>query len=152
MKKRAVNSPDNTVGKQRQELYIHAVVQIKQALENGFFLEAIAIEESLIADRLESRLSQLLGWDFSHKTLNKLISTTRNKETDQALRDIVLNDLDEWRKARNSAIHEMVKLDDGDTRTWQDRMEALGPIAKSGFKLFRVVDRNISRLRKSKKK
>ena len=149
MKNRAINSPGNAVGKQRQELYRHAVVQINEALKNGFFLEAIAIEESLIADRLESRLSQLLGRDYSHRTLKNLSDVVEREETDQALRDIVLNDLNPWRLSRNSAIHEMVKLAEGDTRTWRDRMDGLGPIAKKGIELFRAVDKHVTRLRNS---
>ena len=105
-----------------------------------------------MADRLESRLSQLLGKDFSHKTLHTLITTIRSMETDQALKEVVLGDLNNWRLSRNTAIHEMVKLDDGNERTWRDRMDALGSIAMKGFALFRKVDRNVARLRKSKKK
>lgn len=146
-KKRAENLPDNQVGKQRHEIYKHAIVWVKIALAKGFNLEAITLVESLISDRLESRLSQLLGIDVSFKTLGELISTIRKEETDLKLKDLVTTDLDNWRKARNSAMHEMVKLADGDTKSWQDRMEALKPVASDGFMLFTKINGRISSIK-----
>lgn len=151
-KKRAVNLPNNQVGQQRHDIYRHALVWAKIALDKGFNLEAITLVESLISDRLESRLSHLLGEDFSFKTLGGLIKTIKEKETDLQLRELVLTDLDKWRNDRNSAIHEMVKLADGDTRSWQDRMDTLVPAANIGFELFKKIDARVRSIKHFKHK
>ena len=147
-KKRAVNIPGNEVGKQRYDIYRYATVWVETALRQGYNLEAITLIESLISDRLESRLSQLLGQDFSYKTLGGLIITIKDKETDEKLRALVLNDLDPWRNDRNSAMHEMVKLADGDTKTWQDRMDALVPVANRGYEIYRKIATRVRGLKK----
>ena len=44
------------VGQNRDEVFKQAIKQYKKAKENGFYLEAIAICESLITDRMEAEL------------------------------------------------------------------------------------------------
>ncbi len=150
IKKRAVNTPDNHVGKQRQDLYRYAAVRIKDAINKGFYLEAIAIIESLIADPLESRFSRLLGEDYSYKTLGQLVKKAKTVEIDPILKGLVVIELDKWRNARNASLHEMVKLAEGEVRSWQDRMNALEPIAKEGARLFRKIDVRVNSLRRNK--
>ena len=40
-------------GKQRAEIYRHGIGRVERALREGFWLEAITLQESLISDRLE---------------------------------------------------------------------------------------------------
>ena len=150
-KKRAINSPENKVGKQREGLYKFAILRVKEAQEKGFYLEAITLLESLISDRLESRLSMLMG-DYSFRTLEKIIKRVREYETDAKLRELVTNDLNAWKEKRNTALHEMVKLAEGDTRTWQDKLDTIKPAAEEGFELFRKIDRRVSSIRNYKHK
>ena len=149
---RAINSPDNQVGMQRKDLYKNASIWIKIAMSKGFNLEAITLVESMISDRLESRLSQLLGEDFSFKTLGKLISAIEKHETDARLKELVSIDLDNWRNERNEAIHGMLKLADGDTRTWQNRMDALALVASNGVELSKRIKARVSSLKNFKHK
>lgn len=144
---RAIADAGNAIGKARSEMYKAAYARINEATKAGFHLEAIAIIESIVADRLESRLTCVLGRDFSFQHLGSLIIKARQVETDQTLRQLVDQDLDIWRKARNKALHEMAKIAVGDATTWQDRVAGLVPISKDGLALLRTIDKRIKELR-----
>jgi hypothetical protein len=146
-RKRAVRTSDNNVGQERYELYKAAFEWITKSISEGFYLEAISLEESLITDRLESYLTWLRGTDFSFKTLGDLKRAIETYETDNALRQLVLGELDHWRQARNQAAHEMVKIEDGKRVGWVDRMRINQVVAEEGFKLVRKIDRQTRKLR-----
>ncbi|MBK8182926.1 MAG: hypothetical protein IPK63_08495 [Candidatus Competibacteraceae bacterium] len=61
---RAIATADNNIGITRYQLYKRAYAKINESIKQGFYLEAISIIESLISDRLESRLTFLKGSDF----------------------------------------------------------------------------------------
>ena len=145
---RAVAASGSHIGGVRHHLYRQAYRQINRALEYGFYLEAITLIESLVSDRLESRLTFLKKTDFSFKTLGTLIAESKRIETDSALKELIAQRLDKWRNDRNRALHEMVKLADGDTATWDDRMKAVVPIAKEGLATLRAIDKRYKELRK----
>ena len=58
-KYRADGGPENSNGEKRRELYSKAIRKAKSAHKNRFFIEAISIWESIIADRLEARRQYL---------------------------------------------------------------------------------------------
>jgi hypothetical protein len=141
-------------GTRRRLLFEAARDHIEESIKRGFYCEAIAISESIISDRLESRLSWLAGYDFGFWELGKLIYWLRVCEEDSGLTDL-LNELDRWRTQRNGALHEMVKVaDDGpvpDWQTrppdWQVRLGELAMSARAGYELVkrlyhRVADLN----------
>lgn len=88
------------------------------------------------------------GADFSFKTLGDLERALKGTETDAMLRAIIMTELPSWRRHRNSAIHEMVKLAKGNTRTWTDRIAALETVARDGLRLLRRVDQRAKAARK----
>ncbi len=145
---RAVATPGSAIAKARAEMYRSAYSRITESSKAGFHLEAIAIIESLIADRLESRLTFVLQRDFSFQHLGSLITKARQVETDPTLLGLVDQDLDKWRKSRNKALHEMAKIADGDKSSWQDRVDGLVPISEDGLKLLRTIDKQIKALKK----
>lgn len=146
-RKRAVRTSDNSVSQERYELYKAAFEWIAKSIAEGFYLEAISLEESLITDRLESYLTWLTETDFSFMTLGQLRKGIEQHETDDALRLLVLNELDQWRKARNKAAHEMVKIEDGKKIDWSDRMRTNQVVAEMGLELIRKIDRQTKKLR-----
>ena len=147
-KKRAVRTPANEVGSERYELYKATFEWIAKSIREGFYLEAISLEESLITDRLESYLTRLTETEFSFMTLGKIQKAIEKHETDVDLRALVLEELDEWRKARNTASHEMVKIEDGKKVCWDDRMKINQAVAKTGLELVRKVDQQTRKARK----
>ena len=146
---RAVASPGTGVGAARYHLYRMAYGRINGAMQDGYYLEAITLIESLVADRLESRLTKVLGTDFSFKTLGALISKARSTEPDSTLRSLIINDLNDWRELRNEALHAMAKLANGDPSTWEDRMLALVLIAEDGAAVLKAIDNRCKALRKA---
>jgi hypothetical protein len=144
---RAIAHPGSQTAKMRAEMYRAAFARINEATKAGFHLEAITIVESIVADRLESRLTQIIGKDFSFQHLGSLITKARQVEEDPILYALIDKDLDNWRKSRNKALHEMAKIATGDTTTWADRVAGLVPISKDGLALLRKVDKRIRALR-----
>lgn len=151
-KTRAVNIPGNPVGMQRYDLYKQAIAWTDVAIERGFYLEAISIIESMITDRLESYLSRVLGKDVSFQTLGPLIQTIRKEKiTDEELRMLAITNLDEWRRKRNNSLHAMVKLEEGDPTTWEDRKKELPVIAEEGKEILFKVKKRIKYLQNKEK-
>jgi hypothetical protein len=146
-KKRAINEyPGSPIGMQRYGLHKQAYARIEEAKQQGFYLEAITLIESLISDRLESRLSRLLTPEYGFQTLGSLINSVRQVETDEALKTFVTTRVDEWRTKRNSSLHELAKLSEGDERTWEERTIDLPLIAVEGLILLRLLDKHTKRL------
>jgi len=95
-RRRAVRSSNNKVSQERYELYKATFEWIAKSISEGFYLEAISLEESLITDRLESYLTWFRGTDFSFRTLGDLKRAIETHETDDDLRLLVLCELDQW--------------------------------------------------------
>jgi hypothetical protein len=108
--------------------------------------------ESLIADRLKSRLTCLLGQDCSFLALGILIKKSRFTETDEILRNLVTSDLDNWREQRNNSLHEIVKVEEGDTSTWEDRVKGLPSIAADGLAILKKIKQRIQYHQRKQKK
>lgn len=146
---RAITVEGTDIGVTRYKLYRKAFSRINESIEQGFYLEAIAIIESLISDRLESRLTFLKGSDFGFKTLGTLIRETKNVESDLYLKDLITNELNSWREIRNKAVHELPKLAHGDTSTWDDRIQALIPCAEDGRAILQAIHKRCRQLRRA---
>jgi hypothetical protein len=148
-RKRSITTADNEIGQERFKLYKSAFDWISKSIDNGYNLEAISVAESLISDRLESYLSFLKGEDFSFKNLGSLIDAFRSKESkaDEVLRSLVIERLDPWRKRRNIAAHEMVKIEDGKNTSWEDRVKINHEVAREGLDLVRKIDNQVRKAR-----
>jgi hypothetical protein len=154
-------------GTRRLLLQAAARDHIERSIKEGFFCEVIAISESIISDRLESRLSWLAkdfpdqgndtGPNYQYAIgfweLGRLIKWLRVCETDSKLREL-LDALDNWRKERNGALHEMVKVAaDGpvpDWKTqpsdWQRRLDKLAKSACVGYELVKRLYHQVADL------
>jgi hypothetical protein len=96
--------------------YSEAWVRIKKALGSGFYLEAVTLQESIIADRLVSFLVSVgeIQADFQIEkcSFGQLVHLWR-KRVSQPIPVPYFPDLgsavDEWRKHRNRVVHGMVK-------------------------------------------
>jgi predicted type IV restriction endonuclease len=108
-----------TPNKAKGQSYAEAWRRIKQANENGYHFEAVAICESIISDRL---LSYVLGKapDSSANTRTALfdliaewrrLSAPKNKTTiaEYAETLLLIQKVDDWRIERNTVLHGLVK-------------------------------------------
>lgn len=108
-------------GTRRRMLFERARLQIECSIEHGFYCEAITLSESIIADRLESRLSYLRQQNCGFQMLGGLVKELGKEERNQLMLDTV-QAVDVWRQLRNRAVHEMVKIAArGPVDDWQDK-------------------------------
>jgi hypothetical protein len=150
-KVRAINhGRGSSVAKARQELYRQCAGRVRLCMNQHFYLEAIALIESMIADRLESRLAALNLDNPKHRIVGTIGDAFRanhkfgrvgllNQETDPLLLESYER-VRKWAKGRNECLHEMVKFTEGDSRSWPEKYETARSVAKEGWSCFRELD------------
>ena len=97
--------------------FVEAWKRIEGSIEARYFFEAIAIEESIMSNRLTSFLFGigLMTKDEAegnpHKPFATLISRLRSAASDPRWEDpaALAVKLDSWRKQRNTALHALTK-------------------------------------------
>ena len=148
---------NNNVGKTRQTLYKKVFACIKEASENGFYLEAIALEESVLCDRLES----IAGRDSSDSSIKKekymtvgKFLTTKNlqKELKEHIPESLFDKIKVWWENRNKVIHGMAKFTDVEGANWENKMNRAHICAENGIKLVREIDKISKNIHSSIKK
>lgn len=100
--------------------YTEAWARIREARKDGFFLEAVTVQESIISDRLTSFVVKTCGCDPNSKSLRTLHSLgnvwvqasesrlPRSAESRLSIYELHLR-LNEWRESRNEVVHGLVK-------------------------------------------
>jgi len=150
---RAVNSgPKSVIAQKRFQLYRAASTRIQQAIKSHYPLEAIALTESMIADRLEARLACIHGQTSEKRkfsTLGKLTDELCGKNSSESIESKnVFRAVKDWADLRNEAIHEMVKVAESDNKDWSKRMEEAEVVAEKGLELFKKLNALVSKLNK----
>ncbi len=139
----------DAVGKARYELIKNAIGRVLQSQKEGYYLEAIAILESLIADRLESALSDSENKSIGFKNLGTLIDfAKKSSQLDSEIKQVTVNDLDTWRVTRNVALHQMVKLETGNLHDWDGRYNELEEQVQNGIEIFKKISNRIRKIRR----
>lgn len=111
------------------------VERINKAIDQEFYLEAIALEESCISDRL-SLVLYLKGQKAGTKSFAKLIELC-----DEFLPKNLKRDVDSWRKERNRAIHNLVRSSPLEEMIDLEELDLLSvKTAKSGVELLEQVN------------
>ena len=164
-KKRAIASDDNDVGQKRNKLFRAVIGRIKDAIEDGYYLEAITLEESLICDRFASRFTYLyeknhpsltsfkrkkefIKSNFYGIMLETIVNGIYEIEEDDEIKQFCNIELREWKDLRNTALHEMAKLSEDSDKTFPDKYAQLEDVAKNGLKVFRDAEKLINKTKK----
>jgi len=141
-------------GQKRFFLYKNAIEHIEKSIKDGYYLEAITLTESLVSDRLESRLAfitQSSSYDFS--PLGNLLEGIRDNEIEEDLKnlcEIKTGKLYIWKENRNKSLHQMAKLEENDPKPdWKARKEECKKIAEDGFELFKNVRDLVAKYKRS---
>ena len=94
--------------------YKLAFDRLDESLEEGWLLEAISLEESIITDRLISILEAKDVSVSGKQSLSNLIAQAKKAMTGSGLtaKGDFFHELDLWRDARNECVHAFCKLDD----------------------------------------
>lgn len=147
-RKRAAATSDHSIAKQRQALFAAGYKRIRQAINGRYYIEAICILESWIADRLESHLSFVLQEPHAFCTLDRLVRLYERHDVDPTLKDIVKNEVGVWKQQRNFVAHELMKIEEGTCISWTDRMALSSKPAQDGLILLRKIDRIVTALQR----
>ena len=152
-KNRAINTgPKSGMAQARKEFYGNAIPRIKRAIEHLFPLEAIALLESMMADRLESRLAYIFKQRADKRkfsTIGQLVEELcEKKSTESHEEKAVYGHVKTWGARRNEALHEMVKLAEGNEKDWGAKIQDAQEIAEAGLPLFGILDRQVKKLNK----
>jgi hypothetical protein len=136
------------LGDRRYERYCAAFDWIEHCVEAGYFLEAIAVLDSLIWDRLSSRLGHLkeerIDTNRHCGTLCSGLIGDSGKdgcEHDPAFRDAVCH-IKNWLVRRNDAVHATAKVFRADTseEDFSAILEAHRQTAADGMKYLQAFD------------
>ena len=140
--------------------YAEAWARIRLATKQGFFLEAVTVEESIISDRLCSYLVKNCGFDHGNpslRTLQNLVGVwaktvrTQAKTSAQLVKhlDELQQRIEAWRVARNDVVHGLVKsrAGRGDDHI-QGFLSRAHQAAKDGQVLARAVSNWVDAARK----
>lgn len=141
---RAIANSDNNIGDDRHALFSSVIDRINNSINDGYFLESIALLESLITDRLESRLSFLLDKNIGvgFMSISTLIRDIKNHES-QDVAKLIIDDIQIWTKDRNFCIHQVAKIDINNNQSWNQQMKCCKSTAENGLVLFRRLDKAI---------
>ncbi len=134
----------------RYEIIKSAISRFNTALEHSFFLEANALIESLICDRLESRIGELTHKSVEFGTLGDLLKKLNSMETDIELKNIMNNILYQWAGKRNIIIHQAAKIELGKKKDWNDYLRLAESTAIDGRKAFDNYNKHLQKLRSQK--
>lgn len=112
-KMKTQKTSQNCTGKrkivERGKAYQTGYSRINSSIEAGYPIEAIAIEEAIISDRLSSHVGHHESLPKGkHTPLGTLVKKMRKHSKDSE--SIALADrIDKWREERNAAIHGIIK-------------------------------------------
>jgi hypothetical protein len=132
----------------RYQLFKVGFTRINDAIEHRYFLEAICLIESLLADRMGSRTSDHVDAFRGFMNLGPLLRHQAACETDPRLR-LLNQEVVCWRQSRN-AIHEVMKIDAHHISPWPARVDQLRDSAVYGRKLLRAYDVAVRQARRNK--
>jgi hypothetical protein len=121
--------------------------QANAAFDAGFYLEAIALWEVLITDRLEQYLNTLQGSGLSFSSLGKLLSKLNETlfgkdrtEKEDELYELI-ESLHDWFGSCHTNLHGLAKIPEHDKDKWNDTAKPLRKLAKQGRKHFKHINR-----------
>ena len=136
------------LGKERYKIIRAAMNRYNTAIEHRFYLEATALIESLICDRLESRLGELTKSPVSFDTIGELLKKLRTIETDGVLIEIMNKQLNSWCGERNKVIHQAAKFELGKKKDWDLFIKESKTTALEGKKYFYDYNKQLEKLRR----
>ncbi|MCX4093193.1 hypothetical protein [Nocardia sp. alder85J] len=142
---------DSGFGASRWHRYVAAFDRVIRCIDHSYYLEAIAILDSLITDRLTSRVGHVKHQERpALKPVGPLCKTligdpnsqsSLGAETDPQFRAVIAQ-IRTWSNARNAAMHETAKIVRGSDQhgTFDVDMEVHRRTALDGIELLQQFD------------
>lgn len=133
------------IGLLKSELIKSANTRVKSCIKTGHHIEAIALLESLIADRLEAGLSRKREGAQPMSTLGPLLKESLNVEL---ISNELCDEIRSWSKERNKVLHEMVKVRDSGSGNWSERMKYARSLALEGNQIYERLAKEIRKIQR----
>ena len=124
-------------GKFKFELIKNARKRVDRAIKSGFHIEATALLESLIADRLESSIENKTGEIQKVQNLGPLIKSAISHSI---ISEDFAEDIRCWSNNRAKVVHEMVKVSNENSGNWRDRIAFARDLAIQGKEILRKLE------------
>lgn len=125
----------------RSALRATAVERVDAAIAEGYYLEAVALEDSLISDLLEA----CLGMHKQNVTMNSLGQLAfLCRELDPEGLGPVADRVTAWVEERNTVVHQMVKVGPTHVGTWEQRQAHARATAEQGRRLVAEVQTQVA--------
>jgi len=141
VKKKTKYSPN--MGKSKQNLYRHAYKRIESSISKGSHIEAVALIESIMSDRIETALAAITNQPVTASSLGTLFKKLHQIEpASDALRAAIW----EWNESRGFVIHQMVKLTNDHDSTWTERITYSRKVAREGLPLLKELRKYTDRI------
>ncbi len=137
-------------GQDRYEIISAVFNRFNTAIEHAFYLEATALIESLICDRLESRLGELTQKSVEFGNMGDLLKRLNQVETDETLKAIMNKILNQWTGKRNYVIHQAAKIELGKKKDWKDFLRMAESTAMEGRVTFDSYNKQLKKIRRNK--
>jgi hypothetical protein len=141
IKSSALAQPINGNG-DKFRAYRESWTRIKEAQKQGFYLEAITIEESIISDRLSSYFRNVLEIEKQPNTFKGMHDLWKKYHPEIIAAGgyiDLMQALDKWREERNKAIHDIVHSDKHVDRSIENFLSNTKTVAEDGEKLARII-------------
>ena len=130
----------------KKRIWARASIQLRDAMEDGYWIEAVAIEESMMADAIESYLQK-------HYKVDKFLELG---DAISAVLKLNLIEKDEalfirarrWVNERNAVIHELMKVNKKNQLSWEQKMNNNLGVATEGQELAKELKNWSSRNQK----
>lgn len=131
------------LGRNKQILYREAHKRIKRSIKRGSHIEAVALLESIMSDRIESAISVVTKKQVRVSSLGTLFrNLDRLVPADEKLRTSIWA----WNEARGFVIHQMVKITNNTFSTWPERITFARLTAKEGLILLKELRKYTDRI------
>lgn len=121
------------VRKVKGEIYQASYKRARRAINTGFYLEAIVLIESMMADRLESVIAKRSSEPIPFRTVGQAAAAVR--ALDIEFDAILLDQVSAWSRGRSRWVHEFAKVSDEDHHGWRARLSDAHEVALAGFDL-----------------
>ena len=125
-------------GKFKYELIRSARQRVDRAIKSGFHIEATALLESLIADRIESSIEHKTGEIQKVQNLGPLVKSAL---THSIIREDFAADIRNWSNNRAKVIHEMVKITSHNSGSLRERMMFARELALEGKEILQKLEK-----------
>lgn len=132
-------SKNNKIGITRYQLYRRVFGRISESLEDGFYLEAIALEESILCDRMESIVGRDSTIKKSFVNLGYFIDKSSKQGTMACIPAELFDTLKKWWIERSKCLHAMAKFIEPKENLWEEKMAMAKTCAETGNRLVKQI-------------